>query len=79
MIGAAVVDPQRHFAAVKCRSAKGLFDHYVGAAERVDVTCPCRTADLMSLVKLTPIWITWKNSGSLARSFVQPLARPGLG
>jgi len=26
-------DPFRHFAAVNCRSAKGLFDHLVGAGE----------------------------------------------
>jgi hypothetical protein len=54
-------DPERHFATVKCRSAKDLFDHYVGAAERVDVTCPCRAADLLLLVKPEPIWITLKS------------------
>jgi hypothetical protein len=32
MIGAAVHDPQCHFAAVNCRAAKGLFDHLVGTA-----------------------------------------------
>ena len=33
MIGAAVHDPERHFTTVNCRSAKGLFDHLVGACE----------------------------------------------
>jgi hypothetical protein len=28
--GAAVHDPQRHFATVNCRSATSLFDHFVG-------------------------------------------------
>jgi hypothetical protein len=27
-------DPERHFASVNCRTAKGLFDHFVGAAEQ---------------------------------------------
>jgi hypothetical protein len=55
------LDPERHFGTVKCRSAKGLFDHYVGAAERINVTCPCRAADLLLLVKPAPIWITLKS------------------
>jgi hypothetical protein len=33
MIGAAVNDPQRHFATVNCRIAKGLFNHLVGDGE----------------------------------------------
>jgi hypothetical protein len=32
--GAAVVDPQRHFATIFCRIAKGLFDHLVGGGEQ---------------------------------------------
>jgi hypothetical protein len=33
-IGEAVFDPSRHFAALKCRSAKGSLDHLIGAAEK---------------------------------------------
>jgi len=29
-----VLDPSRHFGTVNCRTAKGLFDHAVGAAEQ---------------------------------------------
>lgn len=32
--GAAVVDPNRRFARVICRTAKGLADHLVGAGEK---------------------------------------------
>jgi hypothetical protein len=32
--GAADFDPSRHFATVKCRIAKGLFDHLVGGREQ---------------------------------------------
>jgi hypothetical protein len=31
---AAAPDPQRHFAAINCGTAKGLFDHLVGAREQ---------------------------------------------
>jgi hypothetical protein len=31
--GAAVDDPQRHFATINCRIAKGLFNHLVGDGE----------------------------------------------
>jgi hypothetical protein len=34
--GAAVHDPNRRFATLNCRGAKGLFDHVVGADERRD-------------------------------------------
>ncbi len=30
----AAFDPQRRFATVKCRTAKGLFDHLIGDAEQ---------------------------------------------
>jgi hypothetical protein len=33
MIGAAVFDPQRHFAIVNCGIAKGSLDHLVGARD----------------------------------------------
>jgi hypothetical protein len=32
--GKVAIDPQRHFAATNCRSAKGLFDHLVGGGEQ---------------------------------------------
>jgi hypothetical protein len=38
MIGAAVHDPQRHFATANYRIAKGLFDHLVGAGEQASRT-----------------------------------------
>jgi hypothetical protein len=28
------IDPERRFTTLKCRTAKGLFDHLVGAAEQ---------------------------------------------
>jgi hypothetical protein len=33
MIGAAVHDPERHFAIANCRTAKGLLDQLVGGGE----------------------------------------------
>ena len=34
MIGAAVYDPERHFATANYRNAKGLLDHLVGDGEQ---------------------------------------------
>ena len=39
LVGAAVHDPERHFATVNYRTAKGLFDHLVSAAEQGERKC----------------------------------------